>query len=555
MTNDMTVAEYLLSRLRELTVDHVFGIPGDFILPFFETMSSHPVQHVACCNELNAGYAADGYARIRGMGAVAVTYGPGAFSLVNAIAGCYAESVPVVVISGGPKRRDYVEQPKLHHILPHSYEASLRIFEQLTGFSAVVTSADQAPAIIDQALLYCWQNKKPVYLEIPSDLQTCTCTSPRGPLALVPKKSKEATLGRVIDSIMETVESGKRTVILPGHEIHRYGLEENLIRLSEASQLAVASLFIGKADYMESHAQCIGLYQGKATPEVVREYVEGADTLLFLGAIESDFNLGGFTADLSGCNVIWARDTEVIIGSKTYEEIQLADLVAALTERLNGVGGTISGLPRAYFYPSESPLKKPTDAPMTDRYFYDRISHFLQADDIIAGDGGGFINGAHIETPPGGTIVCSGYWASIGAGFGMAVGCCFAAREDQRVIALEGDGSFQMTAQELSTMTRYGKSAIVFVINNHGYCAERVIHDGEFNDIADWKYHQLSEPFGGTGIEVTTERQFEQALEVAANYKEPAPLLIEIQLNPNDFSHIFKTLGASLKQQQDITDE
>jgi indolepyruvate decarboxylase len=542
----MTVSDYLLARLKSLGVDHVFGIPGDFILPFFQAMVGSDVEHIATCNEQNAGYAADGYARLKGLGVAAVTYGPGSFSIVNAVAGAWAESVPMLVISGGPTTKAYREQPVLHHTLPGKYDASLKIFSQITAYSAVLNDPGQATAQIDEALRVCLSRNKPVFLEIPSDVQVHTCEPP-APFRRTTASCNDTELAAAISDILERVQKGRRTMIVPGHEVHREGLQSKVLQLMEKTGLVAASMFIGKADFLEQHPQCIGAYQGAGSLEEVRDYLESADTVLFLGVVLSDFNLGGFTAKLSPEQVILALDRQVTSAGRTYNDVPLSDLIDGLLQALPA-GEVEAAAPRHQFsHRTDNSFEAVPAAVMTNKRFYDRMAHFIRAGDIVAADAGCAINCTQLQFPDGVTYLASCYWASIGMGFGAAFGACLAARDGQRVIALEGDGSFQMSAQELSSMARYECPAIVFVVNNKGYTAERLIHDGPFNDIAAWRYHQLPAAFGGVGMEVRTEGELEAALALAETHNGPGPLLIEVHIDPWDASEAFTLMSETLR--------
>lgn len=542
----ITVSEYLLARLKSLGVDHVFGIPGDFILPFFQAMDVSEVTHIAACNELNAGYAADGYARLRGLGAAAVTYGPGSFSIVNAVAGAYAESVPLVVISGGPSCEAYKTQPILHHTLPGKYSASLKIFAQITACAMLLDEPEQATAKIDEALRICLSQNKPVFLEIPSDIQTHRCAAPK-PFRQLPPLRDDTALSLAVSDILARVESGKRTVIIPGHEVHRERLQDKVLALLEKTGLATASMFIGKADFLEQHPQCIGAYQGAGSLPQVSAYVEGADTVLFLGVVLSDFNLGGFTAKLTDEQVVSTLDQQVLTSTGSYGDVPLADLIDALIEALPEAPADPAAPVQAFSHKISLPYEADPAAPMTNKRFYDRMAHFIKAGDIVAADAGCAINATHLQLPSDVTYLAACYWASIGMGFAAAFGACFAARAGQRIIALEGDGSFQMTAQEFSSMTRYNCPAIVFVVNNKGFTAERLIHDGPFNDVADWRYHQLPAAFGGVGLDVHTEGDLEAALARADAHTGPGPMLIEVHVDPWDASEAFTLMSETLR--------
>ncbi|MCC7413106.1 MAG: alpha-keto acid decarboxylase family protein [Gammaproteobacteria bacterium] len=544
----ITVADHLLARLRALGTAHVFGIPGDYILPLYRRMASAGIAHVASCNELNAGYAADGYARLAGLGAVAVTCGPGALSLVNAIAGAYAERVPIVVIAGGPPARDYRTQPSRHHLLPGDYHAAVRIFEDITAAAQVLEDAASAPRAIDHALGAALLTRRPVYLEVPADVQLAACDPPAPFVRPAPAGGDRVALAALVHEIAARVRRG-RTVLLPGHEVQSYGLEAAVRALVEKTGLAVASMLIGKATYLEDLPQCLGTYQGAGTEASVRQYVEGADTLLFLGAVDSDFNLGGGTATFADDQAIWIFDSAARCGGRLIPGIELEPLLGALHTALPAGSSTGSARPcRRFLHPRGDQRPLAADAPITSRCFYDRLATFFEPGDIIAADAGCAVELAHTGLPRDARMLTGLYWASIGMGFGAAFGASFAATEGARIIAVEGDGSFQMTAQELSSMARYDRRVIVFVVNNRGFTAERLIHDGPFNDVAQWRYHALPEIFGAArGLEVRTEGDLEQALAQAAAHGGPGPLLVEIHLDPFDASEVFKLMSARLR--------
>jgi TPP-dependent 2-oxoacid decarboxylase len=544
----MNLSEFLLGRLKILGVDHVFGVPGDYILPFFEVLDHSDIQHILPCNELNGGYAADGYARLRGVGAVAVTYGPGAFSLVNAAAAAYAERSPLIVISGGPPLQAYQDQPLMHHIMPGRYGASVKIFEQVTVAARVLNDPARAAADIDELLRLAVQESRPVYIEIPQDLQ-------RQPCGLVPAWSCPAATGdpaataAALDALTSRLLRSERCVLVVGHEVRAAGLEAQLRALVDRTGVAVASVFAGRAEYLEDHPRCIGLYHGMGSMEPQRRFVEGADTVIWFGAVASDFNRGGSTAKLSPAQEIRIFDDQVEAAEGHFHPVRLADLVTGLFDRLpEGHWSAVDAPTRGYEHLGGSDYRADPEAPITNQRFYDRLANFLSGHDVILADAGPSINMAYAELPAGARYIVSGYWASIGGGFGMSLGACIGAAPEQRIIAIEGDGSFQMTAQELSTMIRYGQTPIIFLMNNRGYTAERLIHDGEFNDIQDWQYWRLPEIFGGTaGCEVRTEGDLEDALQRAGRHVGPGPLVVEVHLHPLDVSEAFARMSAGLR--------
>ena len=546
----MNVSDYLLSRLKSMGGDHVFGVPGDFVLPFFESLADNDIEHVLTCNELNAGYAADGYARLRGLGAAVVTYGPGAFSIVNAFAGAHAEDVPMVVISGGPDTKAYKSDPHpvLHHLLTDNYEAQINIFKQITEHAYLLDDPQTATAEIDEALAVCLSEKKPVFLEIPKDIQLHTVEEP-APLDIPaytvanPESTKQAAT-----LLIDRITAGKRTVILPGHEIHRRNLQEKIIQLLQLTDLPAASMFVGKSEYLEHLPNCIGTYQGAASSQEIRDFVEDADTVILLGAVPSDLNLGGFTAKLSKAQTVTVWNNKIDMEQGSFSDVSIVELIDELIGNLpENIGKDERRPTQSFPHKPDSGYKANTDEPLSSKRFYDRLANFIQPNDILLGDAGCAFNLSYTQFPENTNFIASNYWASIGMGFGAALGACFAASDNQRVIAVEGDGSFLMTAQELSSMIRYNKACIVFIVNNKGYTAERFIHDGDFNDIPQWKYHKLPEAFGGgLGVEVRTEGELESALDRAANNRDSL-MLIEVHLDPYDVSEGFSSMCEAFR--------
>ncbi len=545
----MNYAEFLLARLQTLGVTELFGIPGDYILPFFESLEASPLRHVATCNELNAGYAADGYGRLRGAGAVAVTYGPGAFSLVNAVAAAYAERSPLVVISGGPPLAAYADGRLLHHVLPGRVAASVDIFRPITVYAQALLDPATAARDIDAALQQCLLHSRPVYLELPQDLQHRVCAAP--PDWQAPARSADpASAAEAVSALAERLRASQHCVWLVGHEIAALGLQQSLCELVDRTGVPVATVFAGRPDFIEEHPRCIGLYHGLGSLDPVREFVESADTVVWLGAVASDFNKGGSTAKLSPEQEVRLFDDQLWIGGRLIETAPLPAVLAGLAEQLPAGHWAELPLPDSpgYAHRRDAGFEAEPETPISNQRFYDRIATWLRPGDLVLADAGPCISMAYVQLPPEARYLASGYWASIGAGVGMALGAAFARAEQGRVIGFEGDGAFQMTAQELSTMVRYDRRSVIFLINNRGYTAERLIHDGSFNDIQNWDYWRLPEVFGGVpGCLVRNEGELELALARAEAHAGPGPLLIEISIDPFDVPAAFERMSAGLR--------
>ena len=325
-----TVAEYLLQQLQKSGVDHVFGVPGDYVLGFYKILAESPLQHIGTTREDTSAFAADGYARCRGIGALAVTYGVGALNVVNAIAGAHAESSPVLVISGAPGISEQRKDPMIHHRFgPFSFQRE--IFERITCATAVLDDPLTAFRDIDRCLRAARQYSKPVYLELPRD----QLDSEGYPIPASVSIQHESDAGALSEAVGETVELlGKASlpVILAGVEIHRRGLQNILSRLVLNACIPVAATLTGKSVVGERHAAYLGVYEGAMGPDFTREYVEGADLLLMLGATVNDVDTGIFTAKLDPERMIHASQDQVTIGHHRYPDVCLYDFLSSLCD-------------------------------------------------------------------------------------------------------------------------------------------------------------------------------------------------------------------------------
>src|SRR5882724_1498968 len=163
-----TIGGYLIQRLQDYGLEHVFGIPGDFVLQFYAMLEESPLNVVGCTREDNAGFAADAYARVHGMGAVCVTFSVGGLSMCNSIAGAYAEKSPVVVISGAPGVDERRDDPLLHHRV-RDFNTQREVFEKITVASASLDDPLTAFREIDRCFEMAVRFKRPVFLELPRD--------------------------------------------------------------------------------------------------------------------------------------------------------------------------------------------------------------------------------------------------------------------------------------------------------------------------------------------------------------------------------------------------
>jgi indolepyruvate decarboxylase len=326
----VTIAEYLLQRLKQGGIDHVFGVPGDYVLGFYSKLQNSPIRHIGTTREDTAAFAADGYARCRGLGALAVTYGVGALNVVNAVAGAHAESSPVVVISGAPGVEEQRRNPMLHHRFgPFRFQRE--IFERITCATAVLDDPLTARRDIDRCLQAAREHSAPVYLELPRD----RIDSPTYPLPAPQASHPTSDAGTLDEAVQETLQklsAAKRPVVLAGVEIHRRGLQELLTQFVLNACLPVAATLTGKSVVGERHPAYLGVYEGAMGPELARERVEDADLLLILGAIANDVDTGIYTARLDPQRIIHASHDRVSIRHHRYQQVYLGDYLDALRD-------------------------------------------------------------------------------------------------------------------------------------------------------------------------------------------------------------------------------
>ncbi len=536
----MNIGQYLIKRLQQIGLKHVFGIPGDYVLGFYDQLVDSPIKVIGTCSEIGAGFAADAYARVNGLGAVCVTYCVGGFNVLNAVAGAYAEKSPLVIISGAPGMAERRRTPNMHHRVGN-FNTQQSIFEKVTVASVAIEDAGLAPTQIDHTLSACLQHKRPVYIELPRDMVHVPCPAPRGPLAHVAYRSNSNALKEALLESHAMLAAARQPVILAGVEIHRYGLQQRLVRLVEKTGYPVAATLLGKSVISETHRQYAGIYVGAMGKQPVRKLVEQADCLLMLGVFMTDINLGINTAQLNPQRSVQINEGLVTIKHHHYADIRLEDMIRGLTKfplkaaRRRWPAPT---LPQAF----KSIAKKN----ITVNRFFARLNHFLGPKNVVICDIGDSLLGAadltiHRRTE----FISPAYYTSMGFAVPAAIGAQMR-NPKLRPVVFVGDGAFQMTGQEISTIARYGLNPIIFVLNNKGYTTERFIHDGPYNDIHEWAYHLWPQIVRkGWGCEVHTEGELEDALR-QARLNSTSFSLINVQLDPFDHSDALLRLGRAM---------
>jgi indolepyruvate decarboxylase len=540
----LSIGEYLIRRLQEFGVRDVFGIPGDYILGFYSMLEKSPVNIVGCCREDNAGFAADAYARINGIGAVCVTYGVGGLSLCNSIAGAYAEKSPVVVISGAPGVRERFNNPLLHHKV-REFRTQLDVFEKLCVTTAELTDATIALRDIDRVLTACTRSKRPVYIELPRDMVKVVPEAPHEFRCQEATSDREA-LAEAASEAARLLSDCRKPVILAGVEIHRYGLQDDLLSFAESARIPIACTVMGKSVVPETHPLFAGLYEGAMSRAEVTQFVEESDCVLMLGTFMTDIDLGIYTANLDPARCIYAMSDDLRIRHHHYHDVLLGDFIRALTAQR--VRPPERVLPRRPDQHAQK-FQLQADRPLTITRLIERLNQSLDDRTIVISDIGDALFAATELTTHGRTeFIGPAYYTSMGFGVPGALGAA-TARPELRTVVIVGDGAFQMTGNELSTLVRQGHHTVVIVLDNKGYGTERILHPGEFkyNEIHPWAYHKLPRVFGGgQGYEVRTEGEFDRALSQAWNNKQMH--LIQAHIPLDDCSPALCRLAEHLRK-------
>ncbi|WP_370546176.1 thiamine pyrophosphate-binding protein [Edwardsiella tarda] len=490
-----SVIEYVLSRLYDLGIRDIFGVPGDYSFPIEDAVCADPrLRWIGNCNELNAAYAADGYARLHGLAALSTTFGVGELSALNGIAGAYAESLPLFHLVGMPASGVQAAGKLVHHTLgdgnfTHFAQASAAVVCASTILTPENCVAEME-RLIDAALRY----RKPVYIGIPSDYAvmpfSATATSS------TPLRSDPQALAEVSARIVERLQQSQQACALPGIYLTRHQVRQEAQTLIDAANLCFATMVMDKSVLDESHPNYIGMYNGHLLNPEVRDFVERCDCVLLMGTLLSDFNTGGFTARLDPSHCITLLPESVRIGTTEYHQVLLKDV-------LNAVAQQISPLPRPANAPRPQPLA-PVNASgaITAPYLYARWQQMLRPNDILVAETGTVSMGLSFALlPRGASFHNQTLWGAIGWATPAALGTAIAA-PTQRTILISGEGSHQLTVQEISQFARHGLKPLIFILNNDGYLIERLLcQDGEasYNDLAQWQYAQLPPALGCQG--------------------------------------------------------
>ena len=539
----MNLTDSLLQALKDRGATEIFGIPGDFALPLFrEFERSALLPLITLSHEPGVGFAADAAARARGgLGVAAVTYGAGAFNLVNAVAGAYAERVPLVVLSGAPAAHEASSGYLLHHQVK-TLDSQWRLFEELTVDRARLDDPARAPELIARVLDAALTRSRPVYLEIPRDMPGRPCLAvPRTP-AFVPDAER---LAACADELLARLSAAERPVLMVGVEVRRYDLESSVAELARRLAIPVVTSFMGRGLLAHAELPLVGTYIGLAGDPVVSEQVEHSDGLLLLGVIVSDTNFAVSRSRIDLRKAIQVFDGDVVMGHHVYHELPIAALIDALLARVPKVEPRAAVAAPAAL-PSAATAPSAGTAPVTPHDIAAAVNALLRQHGPLplASDVGDCLFTAmDIEHA---TLVAPGYYATMG--YGVPAGLGVQVATGLRPIILVGDGAFQMTGWELGNATRIGCDPIVLVLNNASWEMLRTFEpEARFNDLSRWDFASMAGGMGGDGYVVGTSAELVAAL-ATAHARRGRFQLLDIRLAPGVLSPTLERFVKAVKR-------
>ena len=515
-----------------------FGIVGDYVLKLVSEITHEGLPVLVTCDEQGAGFAADAYARVRGLGAVVCTYGVGGLKLANATAGAWAEQVPLLVISGAPGIAERRDDPLLHHRVK-DFDSQLQVFRDLTCAQAVLTSTHSAAEEIDRVISAVLSDLRPGYIEVPRDMVGRVIEPADADIEVrLPPVDPDA-LRHAVDDVVAHVRSADTVVIHAGSTVQRRRVGDDLYRLATQSGIPVATSSLARGVFPERHPLGMGVYLGALSPASVIERMEGADVFLSLGVLQTDLTLGAFTAHIDHERLILATDVDVTVGYVTYRQVPLWAFVPALADALAGETISIDHSPLAphgSFIPGDDPLTVADVVHAIEAHIDERHSLLLDPGEAL-------FSAVDMRIPT--YAHASAYYATMGYAVPAALGVG-RADPQRRPFVVVGDGAFAMTGLESGSCAYHGIPAIVVVLDNAGYGTQRPIVDGSFNDIPAIAAERLVDVLGtGRGFLATTTGEFDEALAAAVASDELC--IIRVVLPRDGRSKALERLGEALR--------
>lgn len=543
------VSDYIARRLLNLGIDHVFGLPGDFNFNILDSVIQAPgLTWVNCTNELNAAYAADGYARINGYGAVVTTFGVGELSAINGIAGAYAENLPVIKIAGVPKTQAIKSGALLHHNFSNpDYFAFEKVYSNVTAATAYLDNENTIKSEIDRVFDIFIKEKKPVYIALPVDVCNFIIDDTI-PETII--KSDPVNLKNAADKITELINNSKNPLIITDYLMKRFRLQNEVRSIVEKFNIKITSMIMGKGLIEEDDRHFIGMNFGEVAEDDYKEVYQDFDLIIGFGTLFSDLNTLGFAVKPDERFKIEIQTDYVIADGERFENVYIIDIINTLlnSNSLQSKNPPASNIPYIGYKPSV-----PSDKPIVLDEVFPLLQDFLEENDTVIIETGiiSFAS-SKMKLKKGSNYLSQTLWGSIGwatpAAFGASV-----ADKSKRTVLFTGEGSHQLTVQELSNMFKYDIKPVILVLNNSGYTIERYLSNDPndvFNDITNWNYKKALELFGKhyKYHSVKTSNDLNRALNAAKEEQKDNLVYIEIFADKMDIPEIMKKSVAGVKK-------
>lgn len=534
----MTTSLSLLNALKDYGAKEIFGLPGDFILPFFKVIEDSEILPLyTLSHEPGIGFAADAAGRVHGnIGVAAITYGAGAFNLLNAVATAYAEKSPLVIISGAPGVKESEKGLLLHHQTKR-IDSQFEIFKEVTCDQVKLNDPKTAPLLIARAIQNCIKKSRPVYIELPRDQ---VFVEAEKTLVELTNNYDVDKLDACSEDFIKSFNNSKNPVLMVGVEINRYGLEEKCLKLAKKFNIPVVTSFMGTGLLSENSDQLHGTYMGVAGDDKVTNLVENSDCLIMLGVILSDTNFGAAKNTITTNNIIHIEDGQVSVAYRKYDDVTITNLIDSLLVKLEDKKDM--ELKKDFTYPKNLILNDEKIIPLS---IATAVNDFMDKHGKmpIASDIGDCLFTALDMQNSG--LVAPGYYATMGFGVPAGIGVQIATKK--RPIIVVGDGAFQMTGWELGNCSRYDLNPIVIVFNNSSWEMLRTFQpESKFNDLGYWAFSELANNLGGRGIKVHTNKELAQALEDVKD--ETKFSLIEVILEKGILSNTLDKFANGVKK-------
>ena len=535
----MKLSSFLIAFLKAKGIHDIFGVPGDFILGFYHYLETEGINIINTCDEQGAGFAADAYARLNGLGILCVTYGVGAYKVLNNCAQAFAEKSPLVIISGAPGHTEKRRCDMLHH-KSASYSTQLRVFSELTLYSARLDDPKTCASFILEAFETAQKKKGPVFIELPRDMLNQEITLPSHPNFSFLNETPSSLVNVAFQHLKQSLLNAKNPVLFLGVEIQRFGLEDAVLDFAHRFAIPIYSTIMAKSVISESHPLFRGVYMGHLDHDQVADELEASDMIIALGVWMSDVNLGVFSSKINDASLYQFMDNKLLFPTLSAMPVSLESVL----NFLNSIG------PEYHRFMSVKKEKRDVfiarNQKITTQRLFECLGSFISSQDIIVSDVGDCLFSAlSLSLPERSQFLAPAYYTSMGFSVpaALAVGALY---PEKRCIVLVGDGAFQMTGMELSTLVRYQMNPIIIVLDNGGYGTERPIQDGKFNDILAWNYAALSKVLqAGQTFSVNSEQDLVDSLSESL-IKADEYSLLHVKVASNDFSPFLKNLAANL---------